>query len=90
MKTELKLHERDVLDFSVLNTHMRCPRMMFYNYVLNRSPQGENFPIGFGVAYHKYREELEKLWLVERPLPVPPDKQSGLVPDRKVPQRERG
>jgi len=40
--------------------------MYFYNYILNRASPGENYPIGFGVAYHTYREVLEQALLTER------------------------
>ena len=47
------------LDSSTLSTFQRCPRKAFYSYWLNRTPVGENYPIMFGVAYHKFREILE-------------------------------
>lgn len=47
------------LDSSTLSTFQRCPRKAFYSYWLNRTPVGDNYPIMFGVAYHKFREVLE-------------------------------
>lgn len=50
-------------DFSIISQVARCPRKAFYQYWLNRSPTGKNYPINFGVAYHTYREMLEKMYL---------------------------
>jgi len=53
--------EPEVFDNSMLSTFQRCPRKGFYQYALQRSPVGTNYPIQFGVAYHKFRETLEAL-----------------------------
>ena len=52
----------DVIDNSELAEYQRCPRRGLYKYGLSRSlysPTSINFPIQFGLAYHKFREELE-------------------------------
>ncbi len=38
-----------------------CPRLWLYSTGLRRGPLGTNFPIQFGLAYHKYRETIEDL-----------------------------
>ena len=51
-----------VIDNSELAEYQRCPRRGLYKYGLSRSlysPTSINFPIQFGLAYHKFREELE-------------------------------
>ncbi len=48
-----------VSDFSTMSTYQRCGLKGFMQYSINRSPCGVNFPIQFGVAYHKFREILE-------------------------------
>lgn len=63
--TELPVYPREALDTSVLQTHQRCPRKALYQYLLNRTPSGKNWPIGFGLAYHKFREVLEKSYMIE-------------------------
>ena len=51
-----------VIDNSELAEYQRCPRRGLYKYGLSRSlysPSSINFPIQFGLAYHKFREEIE-------------------------------
>jgi hypothetical protein len=55
----LPVMNRNVLDSSILNTFAACPRKAFYQYVLNRAPLGDNYAIGFGVAYHTFRDKIE-------------------------------
>lgn len=52
-------------DNSVLSTFQRCPRKAFYQYYLHRATKGKNWPIQFGVAYHKFRETLETIYISE-------------------------
>jgi hypothetical protein len=59
----LPIFDREVYDNSVVETHARCPRKFFYTYRLCRAPAGKNWPIEFGLAYHKYRELLENLYI---------------------------
>jgi hypothetical protein len=63
MSSQLPVIPRATLDTSVLQTWQRCPRKAYLQYWLNRSPGGKNYSIGFGLAYHTFREELEKLWM---------------------------
>jgi hypothetical protein len=70
VKSPIKLPvvERKYLDNSILETMGRCPRLAFFNYVLNRAPRSESFPIQYGIAFHKYNDVLERLylqWIVE-------------------------
>ena len=58
----LPIVEPEVFDNSMLSTFQRCPRKGFYQYGLQRSPSGTNYPIQFGVGYHKFRETLESLY----------------------------
>jgi hypothetical protein len=60
---KLPILEREYLDFSILETHSRCPRLAMFNYVFNRAANTVNYPIQFGSAYHKFRETLEQLYL---------------------------
>lgn len=50
-------------DNSILSTFQRCPRKAFYQYYLDRAHDARNFPIQFGVAYHRFREVLELNYL---------------------------
>ena len=59
----LPISEPVVFDNSTLSTFQRCPRKGFYQYALQRSPSGTNYPIQFGVGYHKFRETLETLYV---------------------------
>lgn len=59
---ELPVLHREVLDYSILSTFGKCPRKAFYQYVVNRAPLGTNYAIGFGVAYHTFRDTLEVEW----------------------------
>ena len=59
----LPVVEPSVFDNSMLSTFQRCPRKGFYIYGLQRAAVGVNFPIQFGVAYHKFREVLEELYI---------------------------
>lgn len=63
MGSQLPVFSREVYDNSVMSTHQGCPRKFYYQYHLCRAPAGLNFPIQFGIAYHKYRENLEMLYL---------------------------
>jgi len=63
MGTSLPQVDREVYDNSVMSTHQGCPRKMFYQYRLNRASAGKNFPIQFGISYHKFRDVLETHWL---------------------------
>lgn len=68
MPTELPTVKREGLDFSILSSYGRCPRLAFYNYVLCRAADVENYPISFGVAYHTFRETLDSLyqqWIIQ-------------------------
>ena len=55
----LPIREPTVFDYSTLSKFQRCPRQGFYTYGLHRAPSAINYPIQFGVAYHKFREYLE-------------------------------
>lgn len=57
--TTLPIQRADVLDISTIGTYQRCPTKGLYQYGFNRSPIGVNYPIQFGVSYHKFREILE-------------------------------
>jgi hypothetical protein len=50
-----------VTDNSTRSEYMRCMRLGFYRYGLRRGFDGKNFPIQYGLAYHKYRELIENL-----------------------------
>lgn len=50
-------------DNSILSTFQRCPRKAFYTYYLDRAAKGKSYSIQFGVAYHRFREILEKAYL---------------------------
>lgn len=60
---ELPVHPPESFDNSMLSTFQRCPRKAFYHYYLNRAPDGINYPIQFGLGYHKYREILERIYI---------------------------
>jgi predicted RNA-binding Zn-ribbon protein involved in translation (DUF1610 family) len=49
----------DVSDNSTRSEYMRCMRLGFYRYGLRRGFEGKNWPIQYGLAYHKYRESIE-------------------------------
>jgi len=53
----------EVMDNSTVSECARCPRRYLYRYGLRRGFTGTNFPIQFGLAYHKYREVIEELML---------------------------
>lgn len=57
----LPTYPPEVLDNSAIETAARCPRLYLYEYGLRRGGLGINFPIGAGLAYHKYREVVETL-----------------------------
>lgn len=59
----LPVYQPRVLDHSTIEAHARCPRKAFYSYYLRRGPIGTNYPIGWGVVYHKFRELLDVQWL---------------------------
>lgn len=65
----LPVFDRSHLDNSILEQVGRCPRLAMYNYWYCRASRGtQNYPINFGVAYHDFRDTLEKLygkWVVE-------------------------
>lgn len=63
MPTRLPTITRSGYDNSILGTHGRCPRLDLYDYHLGRVGRGNNYPINFGIAYHSFRETLEKLYL---------------------------
>lgn len=58
----LPIVERESLDNSILSSVGRCPRLGYYNYVLNRAARADNYPINFGVLYHNFRDSLEKAY----------------------------
>ena len=60
---DLPVYERTSLDNSILSTLGRCPRLAFFNYHLCRSARAKNYPINFGVAFHKFAETLEQLYI---------------------------
>lgn len=49
-----------VLDNSTIQEYARCPRRGLYKYGMRRGFTGNNFSIQYGLAYHKYRETVEK------------------------------
>jgi len=49
----------DVLDNSTISEYGACPRKGFYRYGMRRGFDGKSWAIQFGLAYHKYREEVE-------------------------------
>ncbi len=55
----------EVSDDSTNSEYSRCPRRGLYRYGLRRGFTGTNFPIQFGLAYHKYREVIEELMVEE-------------------------
>jgi hypothetical protein len=55
----MPIERSEVSDNSEISTHQRCPTKGLYQYGLNRAPIGTNYPIQFGVSYHKFREILE-------------------------------
>lgn len=59
----LPVLNREYVDNSILSSQSRCSRLAFYNYVINRAAKTENYPINFGVAYHNYREQLERTYI---------------------------
>ena len=59
----LPVIDREGLDNSILGALGRCNRLAFYNYRLNRASRAVNYPINFGVAYHEYRDVLEKHYM---------------------------
>ena len=63
LKITLPTLERKGLDNSVLEANARCPRLALNNYHLNRAVRTINYPIQFGVAYHDFRNILEKLYI---------------------------
>lgn len=69
----------EAFDNSMLSTFQRCPRKAFYEYYLDRASDGKNWSIQFGVAYHRFREVLEKAYISacrkdDRPLHAVEDK----------------
>ena len=59
---DLPVLDRKSLDNSILSTMGRCPRLAYFNYYLCRAARAENYPINFGVAFHKFMEMLEQLY----------------------------
>jgi len=53
----------EVSDNSSNSGYAMCPRYGLYETGLRRAPTGINFPIQFGLGYHKYRETVEDLML---------------------------
>lgn len=51
----------EVMDNSTLSEYARCPRRGLYRYGMRRGFTGTNFPIQFGLGYHKYRELIEEM-----------------------------
>jgi hypothetical protein len=49
----------EVTDNSTRQEYIRCMRKGFYRYGMRRGFEGRNFPIQYGLAYHKYREAVE-------------------------------
>lgn len=55
-----------VLDNSTISEYSRCPRRGFYRYGLRRGFEGKSYTIQYGIAYHRYRETLEKEMIVNK------------------------
>ncbi len=53
----------EVSDNSENSNYTLCPRLGLYQNGLRRGYIGTNFPIQFGLAYHKYRETIENLMI---------------------------
>jgi len=63
-KVKLPMYPPDeVSDNSANSNYALCPRLGFYQNGLRRGATGTNFPIQFGLAYHKYRETVEDLMI---------------------------
>jgi len=56
----------DDLDNSTISEYGACPRKGFYRYGLRRGFKGKSWPIQFGLAFHKYREEVENMMREEK------------------------
>lgn len=52
-----------VMDNSIETAHSSCPTYGFYRYGLRRGFDGLSYPIQYGIAYHKFRELVEKLMI---------------------------
>lgn len=61
MEISLPIFFPEKFDNSVIETFQRCPRKALMQYFLRRAPAGVNYAIGFGLAYHAYREHIERL-----------------------------
>lgn len=51
----------EVMDNSTLSEYMRCPTRGLYKYGLRRGFEGKSYAIQYGLAYHAYRETVEKI-----------------------------
>jgi hypothetical protein len=58
-RINLPVFEPETLDNSMVGTYSDCPRLGLYRYGMRRGFGGKNWPIQFGLAYHKYRETIE-------------------------------
>src|SRR3990167_2499353 len=59
LMTHFERHEPAVRDPSAMRDAKTCLRKYFLHYVLGFQETGTNYPILFGVAYHRFREVLE-------------------------------
>lgn len=51
----------NVMDNSVMQEYLNCPTKGLYRYGMRRGFEGKSWSIQYGLAYHKYRETVEKL-----------------------------
>ena len=56
----LPIYDPKTLDNSTVGTFSDCPRLGLFRYGMRRGFGGKNWPIQFGLGYHKYREVLEE------------------------------
>jgi len=63
-KISLPIYPPDeVLDNSTRSEYMACMRLGFYKYGMRLGFGGKSWPIQIGLAYHKYREVVEKVMM---------------------------
>lgn len=59
-------YEPTIMDSTAIMTYKTCPLKYFYRIVLGFTPKESAPYFGFGTAYHKFREVLQRLCDVEK------------------------
>lgn len=83
---------RTAFDYTTISTYLKCPRLYYYKYVLDRIPKEEPIALSFGQAIHQALADWHLLHNEEKAIQIFVDsfKNSSSIKDDEVRTDEKG